>query len=102
MATVATYPNRNVQLRQGALIIRRNDGEPKPEPPRDPNLKSWSLSLIGGKKMQSFGVIEAVDEGGAIGPAVESYEYYCPFGLDDQSRRVVSRRKVTHHCQEQR
>jgi hypothetical protein len=29
-----------------ALIIRRNDGEPKPEPPRDPNLKSLSVKAL--------------------------------------------------------
>jgi hypothetical protein len=46
MAAVAKYPNRNIQLRQGALIIRRNDGEPKPEPPRDPSPKSLSVKAL--------------------------------------------------------
>jgi hypothetical protein len=31
MAAVAKYPLRNVQLRRGAQIIKRYDGEP-PEP----------------------------------------------------------------------
>jgi hypothetical protein len=49
-AAIVKYPLRNIQLRQGAQIIKRHDGEPRPEPPRDPNLKSWSAHLIGGKK----------------------------------------------------
>jgi hypothetical protein len=49
---VVKYPLRNIQHRQGARIINRRDGEPRPEPPPDPNLKSWSAHLIGGKKMQ--------------------------------------------------
>jgi hypothetical protein len=37
-----------------ARIIERHDSEPPPPPlvERDPNLKSWSAYLIGGKKMQ--------------------------------------------------
>jgi hypothetical protein len=33
----------SIALRQGTRIIKRHDGEPKPEPliERDPNLKSW-------------------------------------------------------------
>jgi hypothetical protein len=65
MAAVAKYPNRNVHLRRGAQVIKRNDGEPKPEPPRDPNLKSWFVHLIGGKNRQSLGIIEAVSEAAA-------------------------------------
>jgi hypothetical protein len=59
-AAVLKYPNRNVQLRHGARIIERHDGEPPRAPLilRDPNLKSWSVSLIGGKKMQLLGSIE--------------------------------------------
>jgi hypothetical protein len=56
MAAVAKYPNRNIQLRQDERIIKRHDGEPKPEPETtDPNLKSWSVHLIGGRKMQTWG-----------------------------------------------
>jgi hypothetical protein len=57
-AAVLKYPDRNVQLRHGARIIERHDGAP-PTPPlveRDPNLKSWSAHLIGGRKMQSAGL----------------------------------------------
>jgi hypothetical protein len=39
-AAVVRYPRRNIQLRHGARIIRRHDGEPKPEPPPEPNVKS--------------------------------------------------------------
>jgi hypothetical protein len=48
---VVKYPLRNVQLYEGEQIIKRRDGEPKPEPPKDPNMKKWSAHLIGGKKM---------------------------------------------------
>ncbi|MBO0754424.1 MAG: hypothetical protein J2P54_01070 [Bradyrhizobiaceae bacterium] len=62
-------------------IIKRHDGEPKLEPPKDPNLKSWSAHLIGGSKMQHLGFVEGVNETGAIDAAVAL------FGLDDQKRR---------------
>jgi hypothetical protein len=32
------YPLRNVRLCQGEQIIKLHGGEPKPEPPKDPNL----------------------------------------------------------------
>jgi hypothetical protein len=60
LQAIVKYPLRNVQLRQGEQIIKRHDGEPKPEPPKDPNLKRWSAHLIGGKKMQLLGFVEAV------------------------------------------
>jgi hypothetical protein len=69
MASIAKYPKRNIQLRHGARIIERHDGEPVQPPPiepKDPNLRSWSVHLIGGRKMQPLGVIEAVDEPAAI------------------------------------
>jgi hypothetical protein len=47
MAAVAKHPLRNIALRQGAQVIKRHDGEPKPEPPRDPNLRSWSVRFSG-------------------------------------------------------
>jgi hypothetical protein len=48
MAAIARHPKRNITLRQGTRIIKRNDGEPRPEPPRDPNSRSWSVHFIGG------------------------------------------------------
>jgi hypothetical protein len=80
MAAVAKHPLRNIALRQGAQVIKRHDGEPQPEPPHDPNLKSWSVHLIGGKRMQSLGWVEAVSEAAAIERAVVLY------GLDNQKR----------------
>jgi hypothetical protein len=74
------YPLRNIQLRQGACIIKRHDGEPTPEPPKAPSLNSWSAHLIGGKKMQLLGTLEAVSEAAAIEAAVAL------FGLNDQKR----------------
>jgi hypothetical protein len=84
MAAVAKHPLRNVQLRQGAQVIKRHDGEPQPEPPRDPNLKSWSVHLIGGKKMQSLGWVEAVSEAAAIERAVVL------FALNDERRKRLA------------
>ena len=78
METIVKYPLRNVQLRHGARVIKRHDGEPKPVPPKDPNLKSWSAHLIGGKRMQLMGYVEAKDEPGAIEAAVVL------FGLNDE------------------
>jgi len=45
----------------------------------DPNAKSWSAHLIGGKKMQLLGFVEAVSEPAAIESAVAS------LGLDKRS-----------------
>jgi hypothetical protein len=73
-----------VRLYEGEHIIKRHDGEPKPEPPKDPNLKKWSAHLIGGKKMQLLGFVEAVSELAAIETAVAL------FGLDDQKRRRLA------------
>jgi hypothetical protein len=84
LAAVVNYPLRNIQLRQGAQIIKRHDGEPRPEPPPDPNLKSWSAHLIGGKKLQLLGFVEAVSEPAAIEAAVAL------FSLDDQKRRRLA------------
>jgi hypothetical protein len=84
LQAIVKYPLRNVQLRQGEHIIKRHDGEPKPEPPKDPNLKSWSAHLIGGKKMQLLGFVEAVSEPAAIEAAV------VVFSLDDQKRRRLA------------
>jgi hypothetical protein len=51
MAAIAKYPKRDLALRQGARVIKRHDGDPKPVPPPDPNLKSWSAYPISGKRM---------------------------------------------------
>jgi hypothetical protein len=83
-AAVFKYPLRNIQLRQGAQIIKRHDGEPRPAPPPDPNLKSWSAHLIAGKKLQLLGYLEAVSEGAAIDAAVAL------FNLDDQKRKRLA------------
>jgi hypothetical protein len=84
MAAVAKHPLRNIALHQGAQVIKRHDGEPKPESPRDPNLNSWSVHLIGGKKMQSLGVIEALSEAAAIERTVVL------FALDDARRKRLA------------
>jgi hypothetical protein len=68
LAAVTKHPNRNLALRQGARVIKQHDGEPKPEPPRDPNLKSLSACLIGGQAQ--VGHVEAADERAAIEAAV--------------------------------
>jgi hypothetical protein len=80
LQAIVKYPLRNIQLRQGARIIKRHDGEPTPELPKAPSLNSWSAHLIGGKKMQLLGTLEAVSEAAAIEAAVAL------FGLDDQKR----------------
>jgi hypothetical protein len=84
LAALVKYPLRNIQLRQGARIINRHDGEPRPEPLPNPNLKNWSAHLIGGKKMHLLGFVEAVSESAAIEAAVVL------FGLDDQKRRRLA------------
>jgi hypothetical protein len=75
MAAVAKYPDRNIQLRKGEQIIKRHDGEPKPEPetPTDPNMKHWSVHLIGGKKMQHLGFVLAADTESAVVMAAERF-----------------------------
>jgi hypothetical protein len=80
-------PSRNIALRRGAQVIKRHDGKPKPEPPilaRDPSLKSWSAHLIGGKKMQLLGFVDAATEAAAIEAAVAL------FGLDDIKRKRLA------------
>lgn len=57
VASIARYPKRNVQLRQGARILtrrRRAEGSAV----RGAELKSWSAHLAGGKKMQLPGYRE--------------------------------------------
>jgi len=56
------------------FILRRHDGEPRPEPPPDPIWRRWSAHLIGGKKMALLGFIEAVTEAAAIETAVALFE----------------------------
>lgn len=82
-AAVARHRRRNLELRQGSEVIRRHDGEPKPEPPRDPALRSWSAHLIG-RKLQLLGFVEAVSQSAAVEAAVAT------FGLDDGKRRRLA------------
>jgi hypothetical protein len=85
LAAVAKYPNRNAYLRQGARIIKQNPGEPKePAAEPDPNLKSWSAHLIGGKKMALLGYLEAVSEAAAIEQAVALYRL-----VDERRERLA-------------
>ncbi|MBO0753780.1 MAG: hypothetical protein J2P53_16800 [Bradyrhizobiaceae bacterium] len=56
----------------------------RPEPPKDPNLRSWSAHLIGGKKMQHLGYVEAVTEAAAIEAAVAL------FGLNDERKKRLA------------
>jgi hypothetical protein len=88
MAAIARYPRRNIALRQGARIIKRNDGEPRPEPPRDPNARSWSVHFIGGRRMERLGTVEALDEAGAVEAAAGL------FGLDDLRRKRLAIRSL--------
>jgi hypothetical protein len=74
MAAVVKYPKRNIRLLQGERIIKRHDGEPAPEPPTDPNLRTWSVSLIAGRKMQHLGFVLAADADSAVIVAAERYE----------------------------
>jgi len=88
MAAIARFPTRNIALRHGARIIRRNDGEPKPEPRRDPKARSWSVHFIGGKRMERLGTVEAVDETTAIDTAAAL------FGLDKLRRKRLAVRTL--------
>lgn len=86
MAAVAKFPARNIDLRQGERVVRRHEGEPPKPPPEpvDPNLKSWSVNLISGRKMQHYGFVQAASEEAAIEVAVER------FGLDQQKRKRLA------------
>jgi hypothetical protein len=86
MAAAAKYPDGNIQLRKGEQIIKRHDGEPKPEPetPTDPNMKNWSVHLIGGRKMQHLGFVLAGDTESAVAVAAEK------FGLTDERRKRLA------------
>jgi hypothetical protein len=64
----------------------RHDGEPAPPPliaPRDPNL-NWSAYLIGGKKMQLLGYLEAATE------ACDRAGRVVLFSLDGERRRWLA------------
>jgi hypothetical protein len=82
---------RNIALRRGAHTIKRYDGEPRPEAPRDPNARSWSVHFIGGKRL---GIVEAVDEAGAVEAAAAL------FGLDNLRRRWLAVRSLGKSPQE--
>jgi hypothetical protein len=88
MAAVAKYPKRNIRMLQDERIIKRHDGEPAPvpKPPKDPNLKSWSASLIGGRKMQHLGFVLAADAEAAVIVAAEQFE----LSPDKRKRLAVS------------
>jgi tetratricopeptide (TPR) repeat protein len=62
-------------------VIKQRNGEPRPQPPPDRNLRNWSAHLIGGKRMQWLGYVKAATAPAAIEAAVFL------FGLDDQKRR---------------
>jgi hypothetical protein len=58
MAAVAKHPKRNILLQPSARVIKNHGGEPKPETATDPNLKNWSVHLIGGRKVQHLGFVQ--------------------------------------------
>jgi hypothetical protein len=89
MAAIARHPKRNIALRHGARIIKRYGGEPRPQPRRDPNARSWSVHFIGGKRMERLGNVEAVDEAGAV-------EAAALFGFDNLRRRRLAVRSLEH------
>jgi len=87
LAAVTRFVRRNVQFRHGARIIKRHDGGP-PEPPAGPqNLRSSPVRLIGSKKMQLRGFVEAVAEPAATAAAITM------FGIDAEQRRAVNPRR---------
>lgn len=73
MAAVLKHPKRNIQLRQGARIIKRHDGEPAPQLPPDPRLPDWDANLIVGSKNRFLGSVMAADEASAIKLAIEHF-----------------------------
>jgi hypothetical protein len=83
MAAVAKYPNRNIQLHQGERIIKRHDGQPKPAPRSSP-LRSWSVHLIRGRRMELLGFIDASDETSATQQAIKVFTL-----TEDQRRRLA-------------
>jgi hypothetical protein len=85
LAAIARFPAWNIQLRQGAYVVKHHDGEPTPEPPEpvDPNLRTWSVSLIG-KKLEHCGFVQAANEAAAIEVAVVK------FGLDQHKRKRLA------------
>ncbi len=89
MAAVAKYPKRNVYLRQGAHIIRQNLGEPKPEPPPEPALPDWNVSLIRGSKMDFRGTVMARDQASATEAAIARFN----LSAEQAKRLVVSLRR---------
>jgi hypothetical protein len=75
MAAITKHPLRNVYLRQGARTLKQNLGEPAPliVPPPDPDLRSWSVHLIRGRRLELLGYIDAVDEAAATGKAIDLF-----------------------------
>jgi hypothetical protein len=87
VASIAKYPKRNVQLRHGARIIERHDGEPPP-PLLCSQARPEPQELVRppdrGRKMQLLGVIEAVNEAAALERAAVL------FSLDDAKRKRLA------------
>jgi hypothetical protein len=88
VAAIARHPKRNIALRHGTGIIKRYDGEPRPDPPHDPNARSWSVHFIGGKRLERLGIVEAVDEAAAVEAAAAL------FGLDNLQRKRLAVRSL--------
>jgi hypothetical protein len=60
-------------------VIKQRNGEPRPQPPPDRNLRNWSAHLIGGKRMPWLGYAKAATAPAAIEAVVSL------FGLDDHA-----------------
>jgi hypothetical protein len=75
MAAITKHPRRKVYLRQGARTIKQNLGELAPliAPLPDPNLRSWSVHLIRGRRLELLGYIDAADEAAATGKAIDLF-----------------------------
>ena len=77
MAAVSKFRRENLLLRKGALIMKRHDGAPKPEPPPkapDPDLLNWDVNLIRGSKNEFRGVVMARDYKSAVEAAIKRFQ----------------------------
>lgn len=90
-AAIAKHPNRNIDLRHGARVIRRHQpNPPSPIEPIDFSQPLWRVIILRGSKGDDRGTVRAKDEAAAREAAIKRFK----LNEFEQKRLAVRRQPI--------